>query len=461
MVQINFAKGEVQCKIVFYGPACSGKTENLRAIHERSPEGVRGQLTTIATDTNRTLFFDFLPLVLGDVAGIKTKVQLYAIPYKEQQNALRVLVLQGVDGVVFVADSAASHVENKKALHNLRDNLAGLGRELSEIPLVFQWNKTDQPNCHPAGDLENALNPEGFPSFAAVATTGEGVFRTLKSVIQAVLANVATMMPARPAASASAPVAQRVAPPVEEPAPAQAPAFVSAPEPEFVPEPEPEFASEPEPEPQPVSAPSAGFEDVDLPPEFPEDEPSTSFVPPWRQRGPESPEVLSSTDSVVAELGLEPAADEPAPEPEPDAAVEDPTPAFSTTTSFEPIDIDEIEVHTDSFTMGRPSRAWAPNLPVPAEPDQSSWDETPRARAAPASAPRRSTNPGGWANIDAHGRRGGGTKPWRDARPVTERRKQPRAEELNQDLPLTDLVSGSLVAFGCLVLIGLLVHKLL
>ena len=141
MVQINFAKREVQCKVVYYGPARSGKTANLRSIHERTPKKVCGALTSIATDTDRTLFFDFLPLNLGPMAGIGTKINLYAVPYLANQNATRLLVLEGTDGIVFVADSSTAELtENIEALANLRENLAELGRELEDIPIVFQWN---------------------------------------------------------------------------------------------------------------------------------------------------------------------------------------------------------------------------------------------------------------------------------------------------------------------------------
>src|SRR5262245_20459908 len=140
MVQINFAKREVQCKVVYYGPAMSGKTINLRQIHDRSPQKVRGALTSIATDTKRTLFFDFLPLNLGLVSNVGAKIHLYAVPYLDAQNAMRLLVLEGVDGIVFVADSGPNKMRaNLAALENLHENMSQLGRDLSDVPLVFQW----------------------------------------------------------------------------------------------------------------------------------------------------------------------------------------------------------------------------------------------------------------------------------------------------------------------------------
>ena len=159
MVQINFATREVQCKVVYYGPAQSGKTANLQAIHDKAPAQVHGNLTRLATDTDRTLFFDFLPLDLGALAGIRTKVQLYGVPYIETQNAVRVLVLEGVDAVVFVADSDRSRlIHNVEALRNLEENLGRLGRSIDEVPLIFQWNKSGCPDAVPPAELEQALN---------------------------------------------------------------------------------------------------------------------------------------------------------------------------------------------------------------------------------------------------------------------------------------------------------------
>ncbi|MHC4550425.1 MAG: GTP-binding protein [Planctomycetota bacterium] len=434
MVQFNFAKGEVQCKLVYYGPGCSGKTANLRAIHARAPAPVRGALTTIATDTDRTLFFDFLPLNLGDVAGIQAKVHLYAIPYQKTQNSLRVLVLQGVDGLVFVADSSASHATNQEALTNLRENLRAIGREIDDIPLVFQWNKSDLPDVHPAGELERTLNPEGRPSFAAVATTGDGVFATLKALTQEVLVQVSQMVAARPTA---------------------APAFVSAPEPQPVPEPEPEPVAV---EPAPVRVPAETFDDVDLPPEFPDDEPSTSHTPPWRLKVPPPPSVVPAAVPVTPE---------PEEEKEEEQEEEEEFKLFSTTTSIAEGAITdpprpEPEAEYAGLTEPAADDAYA-------ERDAGGWDDVP-ATAEPPVLPRRPARSpapygGGWSGIDAHGRRRP-TQRTRDARPVVDRRREPRRkepprEEIEHELPLTNLVAGSLIALVCLVTVGLLVHKLL
>ena len=203
MAQINFAKGEVQCKVVYYGPAQSGKTANLRTVHARSPEHVRGKLTSIATDGERTLFFDFLPLNLGKVAGIRTKINIYAVPYIDGQNALRMLVLEGVDGIVFVADSMRSRVdENREALANLRANLAAVGRELSEVPLVFQWNKSDAADAMSSEEMIQALDAAHWESSSAAALEGVGVLQTLKLVTRGVLEHVSGMMAHRGEAGA-------------------------------------------------------------------------------------------------------------------------------------------------------------------------------------------------------------------------------------------------------------------
>ena len=246
MVQINFAKREVQCKVVYYGPARSGKTANLRSVHDRTPETVRGKLTSMATDTNRTLFFDFLPLDLGNVAGIRTKIHLYAVPYIDRQNAMRLLVLEGVDGIVFVADASRARLEeNREALENLRENLRALGREIDDVPLVWQFNKSDLPDALPIAELNQALNPEGRPAFPAAAEIGTGVFSTLKVMTQAVLVNVTKALGRVPAAA-------------PEPASAD-------PDTEEIPRPQPEPAP-PKESPVPV-----------------EEEKEPTYNPPWRQ----------------------------------------------------------------------------------------------------------------------------------------------------------------------------------
>lgn len=191
MVQINFAQKSVTVKIVYYGPGMSGKTTNLEIVHQRAPEASRGELTSISTDGDRTLFFDFMPLDLGTVAGMRTQFQIYTVPGQVYYNSTRKLVLQGVDGVIFVADSSASMVEeNLESLRNLADNLADYGKDLAELPLVIQYNKRDLPDAMSVEELDRLLNPNGLPSFEAVANTGQGVFPTLKALAARVLESV-------------------------------------------------------------------------------------------------------------------------------------------------------------------------------------------------------------------------------------------------------------------------------
>ncbi len=188
MVQINFAKREINCKLVYYGPGLSGKTTNLEVVHKKAPAAKRGDLTSIATEGDRTLFFDYMPLELGKVGGMNTKFQLYTVPGQVYYNATRKLVLQGADGVVFVADSQPDKMEeNLESLQNLEDNLKEQGLDAGTMPLVLQWNKRDLPNVLSVAELEKKINRFGAPTFEAVAVTGDGVFQTLKKLAQMVL----------------------------------------------------------------------------------------------------------------------------------------------------------------------------------------------------------------------------------------------------------------------------------
>ena len=188
MVQINAGQREVSCKLVYYGPGMSGKTTNLEIIHQRAPEQARGEMVSIATEKDRTLYFDFLPLDLGQVGGMHTKFQLYTVPGQIYYNATRKLVLQGVDGVIFVADSDPKKMdENLESLQNLADNLAEMNLNVEDLPLVIQYNKRDLPGALPVAELEAKLNPRGVPSFEAVARDGNGVFPTLKELSKVVI----------------------------------------------------------------------------------------------------------------------------------------------------------------------------------------------------------------------------------------------------------------------------------
>jgi signal recognition particle receptor subunit beta len=190
MSLVNFAAREITCKIVYYGPGRSGKTTNLQYIFGRVPEPRRGRMVSLATHGDRTLFFDFLPLDLGSISGFQTRFQLYTVPGQSYYNATRRLVLQGADGVVFVADSQARRFEeNLESLQNLHENLLGQGVDVRQLPVVFQYNKQDLPPelvlDRPA--LDDALNFRAVPSFGADALHGAGVFETLKGVSELVL----------------------------------------------------------------------------------------------------------------------------------------------------------------------------------------------------------------------------------------------------------------------------------
>jgi len=187
-MQINYARKEISCKVVFYGPGMSGKTTNLEVIHQKVPDENKGEMTSIATEGDRTLFFDFLPLDLGKVRGMTTKFQLYTVPGQIYYASTRKLVLQGADGVIFVADSNPSKVdENNESLKDLSDNLEEYGINIREIPLVIQWNKRDLPNALPVAELEAKVNTVGANTTEAVAATGEGVMATLKLCASLVL----------------------------------------------------------------------------------------------------------------------------------------------------------------------------------------------------------------------------------------------------------------------------------
>jgi signal recognition particle receptor subunit beta len=220
MSMINYASREINCKLVYYGPGLGGKTTNLEHVYQKVAPTARGKMISLATETERTLFFDFLPVDLGTIRGFKVKFHLYTVPGQVYYNASRKLILKGVDGVVFVADSQIERTEaNVEAMQNLYDNMVQHGYDLTRIPFVIQYNKRDLPNAAPIGELQAALNPgwpvedaqkqratpdpfrpgefivqqqdgqwiERSPYFEAVAMTGEGVFDTLKAVSKLVV----------------------------------------------------------------------------------------------------------------------------------------------------------------------------------------------------------------------------------------------------------------------------------
>jgi len=220
MSMINYASREINCKLVYYGPGLGGKTTNLEFVYHKVAPGSRGKMISLATETERTLFFDFLPVDLGNIRGFKVKFHLYTVPGQVYYNASRKLILKGVDGVVFVADSQIERMDaNVEAMQNLYENLSQHGYDLTRIPFAIQYNKRDLPNAAPVGELQAALNPgwpvddparqrpapdpyheseflvtqqdgqwiERAPHFEAVALTGEGVFDTLKAISKSVV----------------------------------------------------------------------------------------------------------------------------------------------------------------------------------------------------------------------------------------------------------------------------------
>ncbi len=220
MSLINYASREINCKIVYYGPGLGGKTTNLEYVYEKVAPSSKGKLISLATETERTLFFDFLPVDLGTIRGFRTRFHLYTVPGQVYYNASRKLILKGVDGVVFVADSQIDRTEaNLEAMQNLYDNMAQHGYDLTTLPFVIQYNKRDLPTAAPVASLDAALNPgwpvqdpekqkltpdpyragdylvrevdgvwvERVPTFEAIAVRGEGVFDTLKAVSKLVL----------------------------------------------------------------------------------------------------------------------------------------------------------------------------------------------------------------------------------------------------------------------------------
>jgi mutual gliding-motility protein MglA len=184
---INFAAREINCKVVYYGPGLGGKTTNLQHIYDKTGEKSRGKMISLATETDRTLFFDFLPLDLGTVRGFRTRFHLYTVPGQVFYDASRKLILRGVDGVVFVADSQEERMDaNIEALENLKDNLKDHGYDYKAIPYVLQLNKRDLPNVLPVDVLKKELMGKSEPVFEAIASQGCGVFETLKEAARQV-----------------------------------------------------------------------------------------------------------------------------------------------------------------------------------------------------------------------------------------------------------------------------------
>lgn len=240
MVFFNYTTMQVTAKIVYYGPGLCGKTTNLQFIHHKTAQGTRGEMVSLETEGDRTLFFDLLPIDVGVIGGMKVRLQLYTVPGQVFYNATRKLVLKGVDGVVFVADSQAPMLEaNVESLRNLDENLAELGADLGQVPVVFQYNKRDLRNILPVEELDKAINGRAAPHFEAAARHGIGVFETLKSISRLALMSIRRRLVADDVArrtGSSAVVAPPPAAPVAPPPPVapielpQAPPAAAAPD---------------------------------------------------------------------------------------------------------------------------------------------------------------------------------------------------------------------------------------
>jgi signal recognition particle receptor subunit beta len=191
MALINIATREIHCKIVYYGIGYCGKTTNLQYVHRSINPNARGEMLSIATETERTLFFDFLPLDLGSVHGFRTRFHLYTVPGQILYERTRLAVLNGADGIVFVVDSQSEKFEeNVQSLAELETNMRRIGKDLSTFPLIIQWNKRDLPNAVPVHLLDRYLNRRRVPSFEAVASGGKGVFATLRAISKTVIAQL-------------------------------------------------------------------------------------------------------------------------------------------------------------------------------------------------------------------------------------------------------------------------------
>jgi len=236
MVFFNYATMQMAAKIVYYGPGLCGKTTNLHHIYGRTSPGSRGEMVSLETETDRTLFFDLLPLDVGVIGGFKTRVQLYTVPGQVFYNTTRKLVLKGVDGIVFVADSQRAMKDaNVESLNNLRTNLAEISVKMEDLPLVFQYNKRDLTNTLSVDELQESLNPSrAYEYYEACAVLGQGVFETLKAVSKLTLRSLKKRMlgddrPPRPAMVASAAPVPAHAEPAAPPAPVAAPPSTPSP----------------------------------------------------------------------------------------------------------------------------------------------------------------------------------------------------------------------------------------
>ena len=414
MVFFNYSTMQMAAKVVYYGPGLCGKTTNLQWIFEHTSTDSRGEMVSLATETDRTLFFDLLPIDVGSIAGFSTRIQLYTVPGQVFYNTTRKLVLKGVDGVVFVADSQRNLVQaNIDSFKNLEENLAEMGLTLETIPVVLQYNKRDLPNICTVEEMDEALNPNGWPALEASALNGDGVFETLKTISKATLLALKKRLtkgkdsgpsvssaPRRPIAPKQAPprkpsstgpmaktgsgtgpvsrpdtgpVAQQEAPatPSPEPVAAPSPPVVAppalSPKPVAAPSPPPEAAELPSPLPEPVVAPSPSPE---------------AAAPPSPRPAPAAPPSLRPAPAAPPSPPPAPAAP-PSPPPEPisppPALVASPSPPPETAAPPEPVAPPLSPPPEPVAAPSPPPKPVAPPSPPPAAP----------VAAAPSPAPAK------------------------------------------------------------------------
>ncbi len=220
MAVINYSKKEISAKIVYYGPSLCGKTTNIQSIYATIKPDQKGKLVSLATEADRTLFFDFLPIEIANIRGFKTRLHFYTVPGQVYYNSTRRAVLTGVDGLVFVADSQRDKMEeNVESLANLEENLNYYGKSLKTLPLVIQYNKRDIPDAAPVNEMEQILNPDHYPYFETVATTGEGVLQTLTKITKMVLQHIEMGTSGKPQQQKPVPAPERERTMVESSAP--------------------------------------------------------------------------------------------------------------------------------------------------------------------------------------------------------------------------------------------------
>ena len=357
MVLFNYSTKELTAKVVYYGPGLCGKTTNLQWIHEKLPIRNKGKMLSLATEADRTLFFDFLPIELGSIRGMKTRIQLYTVPGQVFYNATRRMVLKGADCVVFVADSQEAMLDaDLDSLHNLRENLEVNEINPDEIPMVMQYNKRDLPNALPVEILNEKLNPRGLPFFEAVAMKGIGVEETLKGATTLVFKSLAGKYGGgpEPLRAGSGPAPPPAAAPKPRPAPAPA---AAAPKPAPAPPPPPPPAPPPMPEAlDTVALSNDGSIDAIL---------DDDLGPPPRAAAPSA----QSTDELLDSLDL---GHTPAPTPSLDIDLEDEE------------SMEELEVLPEEVDEPVPVAARHGGATMVKEPDEG--DELRRRIGRPAAA---------------------------------------------------------------------------